>query len=259
LRCYFAAGFASILGTRKSSIEERNMSEAANRSGEHPLDHVVWNALSSTQRRFALGNDRALRFLGPIAPFAGIVNHDPASFEALRGLMQAQGPLALVTPTEVKPPAGFAVTRAAVLVQMVWQGELAPASAAQYVQLTARDVPEMVALATATQPGPFGTRTIELGDYYGMQSDGRLVAMAGERMRLDGFTEISAVCVDDGFRGKGYAANLVKWLVAAIRARAETPFLHVLSTNHAAIALYRRLGFVERREMFLTGLAPADA
>jgi predicted GNAT family acetyltransferase len=237
------------------------MSEAANKvtGGEHPLDHVVWNALTSTQRRFAVGNDRALRFIGPVAPFAGMANYEPASFEALRGLMHEQGPLALVTPSEVTPPSGFAVTRAAVLVQMVWEGELAQAPAAEHVRLTARDVPEMMALTAATQPGPFGTRTIELGDYCGMQSDGKLVAMAGERMRLDGFTEISAVCVDDAFRGKGYAASLVKWLVAAIRTRAETPFLHVLASNHAAIELYRRLGFVERREMRLTGLASAVA
>ena len=237
------------------------MSEAANKvtGGEHPLDHVVWNALNSTQRRFAVGDDRALRFMGSVAPFAGMANHEAESFDVLRGLIQEQGSLTLVTPTQVTPPAGFAVTRAAVLVQMVCEGELDSNSAEEFVQLTGRDVPEMIALATATQPGPFGTRTIELGDYYGVQSDGKLIAMAGERMRLDGFTEISAVCVDDGFRGKGYAANLVKWLVATIRARAETPFLHVLSTNHAAIALYRRLGFVERREMRLTSLALAEA
>jgi ribosomal protein S18 acetylase RimI-like enzyme len=237
------------------------MSEATSKAngGEHPLDQVVWNALSSTQRRFALGDDRALRFLGSIAPFAAIANQDPASFDTLHGLMESQGPLTLVTSTPVTPPAGFAVTRAAVLVQMVWQGDLVPHSTEEFVKLTERDVPDMVALANATQPGPFGPRTIELGNYYGVHSDGRLIAMAGERMQLDGFTEISAVCVDEGFRGKGYAANLVKWLIAAIRARAETPFLHVLSTNHAAIALYRRLGFVERRDMRLTGLAPAEA
>jgi len=141
---------------------------------------------------------------------------------------------------------------------MIWQGETVPNSAEAFVRLTERDVPDMLTLAAATQPGPFGTRTIELGDYYGVRSEGKLVAMAGERMRLDGFTEISAVCVDPAFRGQGLAANLMKLLMAAISARGETPFLHVLTSNHGAISIYRTLGFVERREMHLTvlGLAP---
>lgn len=224
------------------------------RSGAHPLDQVVWNALASKQRRFALGDDRALRFPAAIAPFGAMADTGPASFEALRGLIEAQGPVALVTPCEALPPAGFSVIRHATLLQMIWQGKLDPASAWEHVKLAEGDVPEMVALTTVTQPGPFGPRTIELGDYLGARRQGRLAAMAGERMRLDGYTEISAVCVDAAFRGQGHAAGLMKLLIAAIRARGETPFLHVLTSNHPAIALYRTLGFVDRREMHLTVL-----
>ena len=238
------------------------MSKAAARkdiNGAHPLDQVVWNALASKQSRFALGDERALRFPAAIAPFAALADAAPASFEALRGLIEAQGPVALVTPGEVLPPAGFSVTRHTTLLQMIWQGKLDPASACEHVRLSVGDVPEMVSLITATQPGPFGPRTIELGDYLGARRQGRLAAMAGERMKLDGYTEISAVCVDAAFRGRGHAAGLVKLLIAAIRARAETPFLHVLKSNHRAIALYRTLGFVERREMHLTVLEGAKA
>ena len=238
------------------------MPEAAARKdiiGAHPLDEVVWNALTGTQRRFAVGDDRALRFPGAIAPFGAMTDTGPAAFEALRRLIELEGPVALLTPGEVLPPAGFSVIRKATLLQMVWQGKFDPTCAWEHVRLADGDVPEMLALTTATQPGPFDPRTIELGDYLGVRRQGKLAAMAGERVRLDGYTEISAVCVDPAFRGQGHAAGLLRLLIAAIRARAETPFLHVFTSNHAAIALYRTLGFVDRREMHLTVLGAEKA
>jgi predicted GNAT family acetyltransferase len=130
---------------------------------------------------------------------------------------------------------------------------------APIVALGAADVPDMLALASVTQPGPFGARTIELGDYIGIRLRGMLVAMAGGRMRLNGFTEISAVCVEPAYRGHGFAVDLVGTLAASIAVRSEVPFLHVFSSNHAAIALYRKLGFTLRRRMHLAVLGRADA
>ncbi|WP_446902861.1 GNAT family N-acetyltransferase [Burkholderia sp. YIM B11467] len=228
-------------------------------SGAHALDQVVWNALTSKQRRFALGNDRALRFPMAVAPFAALKDTSPASFDALRELIAAHGPAALVTPDEIRPPAGLSVIRRATLLQMVWQGTLEPASASEHVALAEADVPDMLALTTAAQPGPFGPRTFELGGYIGVRSEGRLAAMAGERMRLDGYTEISAVCVDAAFRRQGLAARLIRALIATIGARSETPFLHVLTTNQVAIERYLALGFVVRREMNLLVLGEAQA
>ncbi|WP_321784819.1 GNAT family N-acetyltransferase [Burkholderia pyrrocinia] len=227
--------------------------------GAHPLDQVVWNALTGKQRRFALGNDRALRFPAAIAPFAAIADASPASFDALRELIAAHGPAALVTPDEIEPPAGLSVIRRATLLQMIWQGAPDPAYASEHVTLAETDVPDMLALTTAAQPGPFGPRTIELGDYIGVRSEGRLAAMAGERMQVDGYTEISAVCVDAAFRRQGLAARLIRSLIAAIGARAETPFLHVLTSNQVAIERYLALGFVVRREMNLLVLGDAHA
>jgi predicted GNAT family acetyltransferase len=236
------------------------MSEAkprSNEDGAHPLDAVIWNALTGKQSHLALGDARARRYPTDIGRFAALADHSPESFEALRSLIGAQDPVALVTADELVLPLGFSVVRRAVLLQMIWQGKLGQQSELRHVSLAEADVPDMLALTAATEPGPFGPRTIELGQYIGVRSEGKLAAMAGERMRLDGFTEISAVCVDPAFRGRGYAAELMKLLIAAISARGETPFLHVFTSNQSAIALYRKLGFVDRHEMHLAVISDA--
>ncbi|AZQ51172.1 GNAT family N-acetyltransferase [Burkholderia cenocepacia] len=236
------------------------MSDAktGNATGQvHALDRVVWNALTGRQRRFALGDGRALRFPTAIAPFAAIDDTRPASFDALRALIAAHGPAALVTPDEIEPPAGLSVIRRATLLQMTWQRT--PIHESEHVSLGEADVPDMLALTAAAQPGPFGPRTFELGHYIGVRRDGRLAAMAGQRMQVDGYTEISAVCVDAAFRRQGLAARLIRSLIATIDARAETPFLHVLTTNQVAIERYLALGFVVRREMHLLVLGDAHA
>ncbi|MDN7957924.1 GNAT family N-acetyltransferase [Burkholderia orbicola] len=225
----------------------------------HVLDRVVWNALTGRQCRFALGDGRALRFPTAIAPFAAIDDTSPASFDALCGLIAAHGPAALVTPDEIEPPAALSVIRRATLLQMTWQGAFDPTHETEPVPLGEADVPDMLALTAAAQPGPFGPRTFELGHYIGVRSEGRLAAMAGQRMQVDGYTEISAVCVDAAFRRQGLAARLIRSLIATIGARAETPFLHVLTTNRVAIERYLALGFAVRREMHLLVLGDAHA
>ncbi|WP_322023821.1 GNAT family N-acetyltransferase [Burkholderia sp. BCC1977] len=230
-------------------MREATTGQAA--GGSHPLDNAVWHALAGEQHRFALGDALARRFPPAIAPFAGMADRSPAAFDALRALIDAHGPAALVTPDEIATPAGFSVVWRAMLHQMIWQGTLDGAHPFEHVGLTEADVPEMLELISATEPGPFGPRTIEFGGYLGVRRQGRLVAMAGQRLRAGGHAEISAVCVDPAFRGQGLAAGLILSLIATIRARAETPFLHVLTSNHVAIERYRALGFVMRRDMHL--------
>lgn len=234
------------------------MSEAAASPQAHPLDHVVWNALTGKQRHVAVGDERARRFPAGIGPFAALADTGRASFGALRSLIETHGRASLVTLDAVTPPPGLVIARKAMLLQMVWQREPDPAHRWEHVELSAADAPDMLALATATQPGPFGPRTHELGDFVGVRKDGRLAAMAGVRMRLDGYTEISGVCVDPAFRGQGHAAGLMRLLIATLCARGETPFLHVITTNTNAMAIYRTMGFVERREMHLTVLDTAQ-
>jgi ribosomal protein S18 acetylase RimI-like enzyme len=227
----------------------------------HPLNTVIWGALTGAQKRLAEGNEWARRYPAAVAPFAATVDTEPASFRSLLALVSGDDPIALFTTEEVEPPSAFSVVRRDSVDQMVLEdaGACASQPGAPIVTLGVADVTEMLALANVTQPGPFGPRTIELGHYIGIRRQGVLIAMAGERMRLEGFTEVSTVCVEPAHRGHGFAAELVRSLASSMVARSETPFLHVFSSNHAAIALYRKLGFALRRRMHLAVLTRAVA
>jgi predicted GNAT family acetyltransferase len=126
----------------------------------------------------------------------------------------------------------------------------------EIVPLGEDDAPQMFDLATLTKPGPYFARTHRLGDFVGVKRDGRLIAMAGERMKPDGFTEVSGVCTHPDARGRGYAGALMRVVVTRILARGETPFLHAYAANTGAIGLYETLGFALRREVTMTVLAP---
>ena len=127
----------------------------------------------------------------------------------------------------------------------------------EIIRLGPADVPEVLDLVERTRPGPFGPRTMELGTYLGIRRAGALVAMAGERLRPPGFTEVSAVCTDEAWRGHGFGSRLTLAVVAGIRARGEVPFLHAVATNAGAIRLYEQLGFEYRRPtMFKTARCP---
>ncbi|WP_422099155.1 GNAT family N-acetyltransferase [Variovorax sp.] len=223
-----------------------------------PLDRSAWTALVGPQAHLGHGNALARRYHPEVAPFAGLVEESPAAFEALRALL---GPDDRVMVPTLAPVAGIDGLQARLLGQVHQMVALHPCSGRaaqlQATPLDASDVPDALALVARTRPGPFGPRTLEMGDYLGIRDQGPLVAMAGERMRFDGHAEISAVCVDDAWRGRGLAAGLVNLLRARIEARGETAFLHVLSDNANAIALYERLGFRHRRTLFLHQIALA--
>jgi ribosomal protein S18 acetylase RimI-like enzyme len=132
---------------------------------------------------------------------------------------------------------------------------------AEAVTLGPADVPDILRLVERTKPGPFLARTIELGTYLGIRRDGELVAMAGERLRPPGWTEISAVCTDPAWRGHGFASRLTRAVAAGILARGDTPFLHAIAANVTAVRLYKELGFSHRRDIQfpLLGLAGTAA
>ena len=222
----------------------------------HPLDRPVWNALTTRQAHLALGDKRAVRFDPDYGLFAAAADASSQAHAALTALCPPGAGVALFGADEPAPPQMTVMERAACW-QMVAQ-RLAPGEPGfDVIPLTDADAPEMLALTTLTKPGPFFARTHQLGDFIGVKKNGALVAMAGERMKPPGFTEVSGVCTHPDHRGHGYAAGLSRIVASRILERGETPFLHAFATNTGAISVYRALGFALRRDITLTVLARA--
>jgi ribosomal protein S18 acetylase RimI-like enzyme len=220
----------------------------------HPLDHPVWNALITRQRELAQGGARARRYPPDIAPFADIVDMSPQTFAALGELMAPSDYVVLFTPDPVTAPPEFKTRLAKTGEQRIGMPAEPSGVSFNIVTLGADDVPAMMELTKLTNPGPFAARTHELGTFLGVKIGGRLVAMAGERMKPADYTEITAVCVHPDHRGRGYAQALLGAVARQIAARGEIPFLHVFSDNASAIALYRRQGMEIRRRLYVTVL-----
>ena len=218
----------------------------------HPLDRPIWTSLATRQQPLGFGDERARRFEPAYAAFAAAADRSDTSRAALTDLVRAHGEAFLVEAEEPDVPDGLRVTNRAVCWQMVAGEDLkfAPCNF-EVVPLTDADGPEMLALATLTRPGPFYSRTHQLGDFVGVKEGGALIAMAGERMKPTGFTEVSGVCVHPDHRGRGYAAGLMSLVAEKIVRRGETPFLHVYDHNTPAIAIYEALGYRLRAEMTL--------
>lgn len=213
------------------------------------LDRPILAALRSRQAEFATGSARALRYASDVSPFAAAVDDSVQSLEELASLIPAKQSLVLLQAGDAPLPDGTSADMVAEGVQMVAQ-HLAPIPADKaFAELGDVDAPEMLALATLTKPGPFLPRTHRLGHFIGIREQGLLVAMAGERMKLPGLTEVSGVCTHPEYRGKGFAGLLTLAVSTRILARGETPFLHAFASNSGAIRLYEALGFVRRRMM----------
>jgi len=230
---------------------------SASGSSMHLLDHPIWTALTTRQQGLAEGGALARRYPPDIGPFAAMADTSLQSFAALGALMSGSDYVVLFTPDPVDPPAEFKILLAKTGEQMIGTPANA-AGGAEVVMLDAADVPDMIDLTKLTNPGPFAARTHELGTFLGIKVDGRLAAMAGERMKPGHYTEITAVCVHPEHRGRGYAQTLLGAVARGIVARGDVPFLHVFSDNEGAIALYRRQGMEIRRRLCVTVLAKAD-
>ena len=224
----------------------------------HPLDHPVWNALATRQKDLAEGGALARRYPPAMVPFAAMTDASPESFAALRALMSPSDIAVFFTTEPLTPPDEFKLLMAKTGEQMIGTPAAVPAGTADIVTLGEADVAAMMELTKLTNPGPFAARTRELGTFLGIKREGRLVAMAGERVKPAEYTEITSVCVHPDCRGRGYAQMLLGAVARQIVARGEIPYLHVFSDNHSAIALYLRQGMEIRRRMHITVLGRAD-
>jgi len=214
---------------------------------DHVLDRPVWHSLIGPLAHVARREGSAAMFDPEVSPFAGTAGDTDDDWAALRHLVGPKSSTVLAgSPLPV--PADLRVLLKLTGYQMVaggWAGDPDP----EAIELGSADAVEMLDLADRTKPGPFLLRTGELGRYVGIRHEGRLIAMAGERMHPPGYTEVSAVCTDEEFRGRGLAERLVRTICAGIVERGETPILHVAATNTNAIRLYERMGFAIRREI----------
>jgi ribosomal protein S18 acetylase RimI-like enzyme len=212
----------------------------------HPLDNPVRSSLTGPHARFAQRLGSVLRYPPDVCPFLAMPDEPGAADWAAAAALVGPGGLLPLADVQAPPPADWEIDFLSEGVQLTGDG-VTGAADPEAMPLGPADTPEMLSLTGLTNPGPFLRRTIEMGNYLGLRYDGVLVAMAGERLHPRGWTEISAVCTDAAWRGRGLASRLVLAVAAGITARGETPFLHALASNVTAIRMYEKLGFRLRK------------
>ena len=220
---------------------------------EHLFANPVWHALQTRHRHFALSAGDACRYPADVVPFAALKSPTLSALHHLHALLLS-GESVWVIGETLPPSAELSVEETMDCLQMVLPQDVTPPGPnIEIVPLA--DAPEMVALTSIAFPGFFRLRTCEMGQYYGVRSHGELIAMGGERLQLEGYSEISGVCTHPAHRGKGYAASLIGHLARKHRRENLTSFLHVGSANQPAVQLYLRMGFQITRRIALNWIS----
>jgi ribosomal protein S18 acetylase RimI-like enzyme len=211
----------------------------------------VWHALHTRHREFAVEAGEACRYPADVAPFATVGNSSASAMRELASLLIAGESLWIFAEEYLAVPELKRFDTLKCL-QMVLPDEVKPPERdLDLVPLSAEDAPAMVALTDVAFPGFFRSRTYAMGSYFGVRAEGKLIAMGGERLKLDGYPEVSGVCTHPDHRGKGYATSLIWEVVRKHRRDGDVSWLHVASANRKAIELYHRMGFVTSREVTL--------
>jgi predicted GNAT family acetyltransferase len=217
----------------------------------HILDRPVWSALTTAHADFAQGSAHARRYQPSVVPFAAAADATPESTAALAALPAASEIMVLVEAEPPKIPAGLDVVTEALLVQMLAGKPFERVEDPRIQELTEADAADMLELATLTKPGPFTLKAQSLGSFWGIRIAGRLVAMAGQRMRQLGFTELSGLCTHPDFQGQGLGKLMFRFVAGEISARNEVVYLHAYKNNDTAVGLYKSLGFSIRSDMHM--------
>jgi len=215
---------------------------------QHLLDNIFWHALSGPQSVYAVGASAARRYAPGFSPIAGFADAEHPDLDALAPFCAA-GESFYTDGWSGAASAGWKIELESTMFKMLWTGEMPVADEApEALPLGPEHAEQAVALAALTRPGPFGLRTIELGEYFGLFDGPHLMAMAGERAFAGSLREVSGICTHPDYQGRGLARRLTAKLIRRQLLRGETPFLHVMRSNEAARALYYRMGFVDHRE-----------
>ena len=218
----------------------------------HILDNAIWEALSTHQQYLNMGNDQLKYFPKEISPLFALQNWDSSDQDVLEKELPADRSFFVLISREIAIPDTMQVQFTLPLYQMVATKTVGAQHAHHTItkKLTDEDIPQMLELTAKTKPGPFGQRTIEFGNYYGIFQGSQLISMAGQRLQTTDFTEVSAICTDPEHLGKGYAAALTQAVCSCIYDAGKTPFLHVRQDNIGAIKLYEKLGFEIRSDIY---------
>ena len=221
---------------------------------QHPLDNPVWASLTSRHASLAHRVGDAARYPADIAPFLAVGTSDARAAEQATALV---APGELVCFVGLAPPllGGWRVEQSVLIAQMIRRERLKVVDGALVVELSRAHLADMLTLTALVYPHYFRPRTIEMGRYLGIYTDGVLAAMAGERMRFDGYQEISAVCTHPDYAGRGYARRLMAMLTNDILDSGCLPFLHFSHENVRAKSLYERIGFSFRTDIPLLAVS----
>lgn len=216
----------------------------------HPLDNPIWNALNTGSESLSFGTDRVRLIDREMGFFAGMPAYEPENLDALYDFLEPSQRVILFTPGRLGLDEKWAVHNDHELLQMVCERDFSKLEPNPHIlPLEHVHVPEMLTLTQLTKPGPFLTRTIDFGDYFGFFSDGKLVSMAGSRLSPSLYTEVSAVCTHPDFAGKGISRKVMPFVLQRIQHRDKIPFLHLYPENTPAYKLYTSVGFVSRTSL----------
>jgi predicted GNAT family acetyltransferase len=222
---------------------------------DHILDNMIWNALTTGNNDIAIINGDVACYLPDIAPFAGIKDFNDANLKKLYEFIPTNRSVAISSLDKMNhDETMWKVLQPMDITQMVYEHSVktfTTKNSPLIVPLSEEHVPQMIELTALTRPGPFLQQTIRFKNYFGIFIEGRLAAMAGQRMHPRPYMEVSAVCTHPDFRGMGYAKALMLHLMKIILDNSFTPFLHVLSNNNNAIELYKTIGFRTREQIFV--------